>query len=288
MKQTIPVYDICSISTGHKQEDLLAERMSHYLKKNYQRVHQQHGHSFYHMVFFTEGSGSQTIDFSRYAVSPNQLYFMVPGQVHSWHFNPGVEGYVIHFSESFFRTFLLDHDYLDRFTFFNGNSKDQVMIVPPAARRELTALLEKILDETAQQDTDMVRALLLQLFLLVDKCCGKDGSKIIPQQKQLVLRNFQQLINKHFRSIKLPKEYAELLYITPNHLNALCQDLLGKTAGELIRDRILLEAKRMLTNAGMTVTQIARELNFEDNSYFSRFFKKYEGMTPDEFRKNLN
>ncbi len=288
MKPSIPVYDICSISTGHKQEDLLAERMSHYLKKNYQRVHQQHGHSFFHMVFFTEGSGSQTIDFSRYAVTPHQLYFMVPGQVHSWHFNPDVEGYVIHFSEAFFRTFLLDHDYLDRFTFFSGNSKEQVMTVPAASRKDVTVLLEKILEETAQQEYDMVRVLLLQLFLTVEKCCGKDGAKIIPQQKQLVLRNFQQLINKHYRNIKLPKEYAELLYITPNHLNALCQDLLGKTAGELIRDRILLEAKRMLTNAGMTVTQIARELNFEDNSYFSRFFKKYEGITPDEFRKNLN
>ncbi|RPE08637.1 helix-turn-helix domain-containing protein [Chitinophaga lutea] len=288
MKPSIPVYDICSISTGHKQEDLLAERMSHYLKKNYQRVHQQHGHSFFHMVFFTEGSGSQTIDFSRYAVTPHQIYFMVPGQVHSWHFNPDVDGYVIHFSEAFFRTFLLDHDYLDRFTFFSGNSKDQVMTVPAGSRKDVTALLEKILDETAQQEYDMVRVLLLQLFLTIEKCCGKDGTKIIPQQKQLVLRNFQQLINKHYRNIKLPKEYAELLYITPNHLNALCQDLLGKTAGELIRDRILLEAKRMLTNAGMTVTQIARELNFEDNSYFSRFFKKYEGITPDEFRKNLN
>lgn len=288
MKPSIPVYDICSISTGHKQEDLLAERLGQYLKKNYQRVHQQHGHSFYHMVFFTKGSGSQTIDFSSYAVTPNQIYFMVPGQVHSWHFKPDADGYVIHFSEVFFRTFLLDHDYLDRFAFFNGNSKDQVMTVPAAGRHDLVTLLEKILEETAAQQTDMVRVLLLQLFLLVEKCCGTDGSKIIPQQKQLVLRNFQQLINKHFRNIKLPREYAELLYITPNHLNALCQDLLGKTAGELIRDRILLEAKRMLTNPGMTVTQIAHELNFEDNSYFSRFFKKYAGVTPDEFRKNLN
>lgn len=288
MKPSIPVYDICTISTGHKQEDLLAERMGKYLQNNYQRVHQQHGHSFYHLVFFTEGSGFQTIDFTRYPVAPHQLYFMVPGQVHSWHFEPGVEGYVVHFSEAFFRTFLLDHDYLERFPFFNGNSADQVMAVPPAGRAEIMLLFEKILEETTLQQTDMVRVLLLQLFLFVEKCCGKGGTKIIPQQKQLVLRNFQQLINKHYRQIKLPKEYAELLYITPNHLNALCHDLLGKTAGELIRDRILLEAKRMLTNAGMTVTQIAHELNFEDNSYFSRFFKKYEGITPDEFRKNLN
>jgi len=103
----------------------------------------------------------------------------------------------------------------------------------------------------------------------------------------VLLRNFRRLIDQHYLSIKLPKEYADLLYVTPNHLNALCQDLLGKTAGELIRDRILLGAKRLLTNADMTVAEIAYNLNFQDNSYFNRFFKKYVGITPDDFRKQL-
>ncbi len=64
-------------------------------------------------------------------------------------------------------------------------------------------------------------------------------------------------------------------------------DLLGKTAGEIIRDRVLLEAKRLLTNASLTVTEAAHNLNFQDNSYFNRFFKKYTGATPDEFRNNF-
>jgi AraC-like DNA-binding protein len=109
----------------------------------------------------------------------------------------------------------------------------------------------------------------------------------VPPQKLVLLRNYQQLIERYFRTIRLPKEYAELLYITPNHLNALCVELLGKTAGDLVRDRLLLEAKRLLTNADMTVTEIAYDLNFRDNSYFNRFFKKNVGMTPDEFRKQF-
>jgi AraC-like DNA-binding protein len=88
--------------------------------------------------------------------------------------------------------------------------------------------------------------------------------------------------------MKLPKEYAELLYITPNHLNALCRDLVGKTAGELIRERVLLEAKRLLTNLNITAAEIAYELNFQDNSYFSRFFRKYTGQTPEIFRKQFD
>jgi len=141
--------------------------------------------------------------------------------------------------------------------------------------------------ESKEQNLDVIRLKLLELFITVDRSCASKKGKNVPQQKLTLLRSFQSLIDRHFRAIKLPKEYADLLYVTPNHLNALCQDLVGKTAGDLIRDRVLLEAKRLLTNADMTVTEIAYDLNFGDNSYFNRFFKKNVGVTPDEFRKQF-
>jgi AraC family transcriptional activator of pobA len=76
------------------------------------------------------------------------------------------------------------------------------------------------------------------------------------------------------------------LYITPNHLNALCKEYLGMQAGEVIRNRILLEAKRLLVSQDITISEISDELSFNDNSYFTKFFKKLVGMTPEEFRKN--
>ncbi|MEJ7682130.1 MAG: helix-turn-helix domain-containing protein [Segetibacter sp.] len=103
----------------------------------------------------------------------------------------------------------------------------------------------------------------------------------------LLLRNFQKLIDRHYKEKKLTKDYAAMLYVTPNHLNALSKDVMGRSAGELIRDRLLLEAKRLLVNAEMTVSEIAFELDFEDNSYFSKFFKKYVGLTPEIFRKQI-
>ncbi len=288
MKSSIPVYDICTISDGHRHQDLLTERLGSYLKKNYQRVHQQHGHSFYHLVLFTGGSGYHTMDFSRFPVEPWQLYFMTPGQVHSWHLGPETDGYVVHFSPAFFQSFLANPEYLERFPFFSGQSQDQVMAVPEKLRTVIMAIFEQLLQAGEDNEPDLVRALLLQLFLEADRHIARDGAAGVPQQKQLVLRNFMALINRHYRSMRLPREYAELLYITPNHLNALCQDLLGKTAGEVIRERVLLEAKRLLTNEQKTVAQIAAELNFPDNSYFSRFFRKYVSQTPEEFRKSLN
>jgi AraC-like DNA-binding protein len=143
------------------------------------------------------------------------------------------------------------------------------------------------INEAKEESLDVIRLKLLELFIKVDRSSSSKKNNSTPRQKMVLLRNYQQLIDKYFRTIRLPKEYAELLYVTPNHLNALCQDLVGKTAGDLIRDRVLLEAKRLLTNADMTITEIAYDLNFQDNSYFNRFFKKNVGVTPDEFRKTF-
>jgi AraC family transcriptional activator of pobA len=98
------------------------------------------------------------------------------------------------------------------------------------------------------------------------------------------LRKFLNLIEKNVSILKFPREYAELLYVTPNHLNAICKELLGKSAGGMIRDRVVLEAKRLMINLDLSISEIAYELNFRDNSYFSKFFKKYTGITPEEFR----
>jgi len=291
-KEKIPVYDICSLSKDvHLQNELLAERFGAYLRRHSPNLHHAHRHSFYHLVLFTKGAGTHTIDFTRFKVRPFEIYFMIPGQVHSWHFEGEADGYIINFSENIFRSFLLNPDYLERFPFFSGISEDSVCQLPGNVHNKILQQFEEILLQTTsngkENNTDMTRVLLLQLFMFVDELYKSSSKQKIPLQKQVLLKNFRHLVDQHYKSLKLPKEYADLLYITPNHLNALTQDLLGKTAGELIRNRVLLEAKRLLTNAGMTVTEIAFALNFQDNSYFNRFFKKSEGCTPDEFRKQF-
>lgn len=288
-KAFIPVYDICTIDQ-RAQKDLLIERFGAYLEKHYHNLHRPHRHSFYHLVLFTKGKGSHTIDFEKFNVAPFQLYFMAPGQVHSWHFNGEVDGYIVHFNEVLFTAFLQDNHYLERFYFFRGRAEDSVCQLPTQDHAIVTNLFEEMLREISQskdQNVDLIRLKLLELFIAVDRSCNSKKGMHAPPQKLTLLRNFQRLIEQHYRDIKLPKAYADLLYVTPNHLNALCQELVGKTAGDLIRDRVLLEAKRLLTSADMTVTEIAYDLNFQDNSYFNRFFKKSEGVTPEHFRKTL-
>jgi len=288
-KASIPVYDICTIDRT-SQKDLLIDRFGSYLEKHYHNLHHPHRHSFYHLVLFTKGKGSHTIDFETFPVRPFQMYFMVPGQVHSWHFNGEVDGYILHFNDSLFTSFLLNGHFLEQFHFFSGNVRDCVCQIPTAGHDAIVKLFEAVIKESEVKMSgylDMIRVRLLELFLTVERYCNPGAARSLPIQKVTTLRSFQQLIDKHYTSMRLPKEYADLLYITPNHLNALCNDILGKSAGDLIRDRVILEAKRLLTNANMSITQIADELNFKDNSYFNRFFKKAVGMTPDEFRKQM-
>ena len=285
-KPKIPVFNLRHlVKEDRKQDDLQVERLELYLEKHYQQLHSPHRHTFYHLVLFTSGRGSHTIDFAAFNVKPYQVYFMIPGQVHSWHFKGIPEGYVINFSEQLLRSFLLDQNYLDRFAFFSGNSTDSVCQLPAAIQEKSVRLMEAMLTRLPQGG-DQLKLSLIEFLLLVDESCNNHGSvtATVSRQKEILFRGFRKLIDQHYKTIRLPKEYADLLYVTPNHLNALCQEMAGKTAGELIRDRVILESKRLLVNAELSIAEIAYELNFQDNSYFSRFFRKQAGITPEAFR----
>lgn len=247
-----------------------------------------HKHSFYHLLYFTEGAGEHIIDFVHFPVVPGMIYFMRPGQMHKWNFRGAVDGYVVNFSPTFFEHVGMDSRVVDGFSFFRSDVKDQVLQLSEKTRKVVEALFgEMVAEHTDRKQLSVLRiaALLLELFITVERDHFPVAEQEAVSYNATLLRNFRDLIDTHFASIRLPKDYAAMLYITPNHLNALCKDLLGVPAGQLIRDRIVLEAKRLLSNFELPIGEIARELNFPDSSYFVKFFKKYTGTTPDIFRK---
>lgn len=288
-KEKIPVYTLSNLAARPLDpNEFMVEVFEDYIGRHSPHLHHAHRHSFYHLVYFTGGRGRHSIDFTQFPVEADQAYFMTPGQVHRWNFEGVPKGYVVNFSEGFLKSFLLDANYLDRFSFFSGNAADSVVRLTGPVRDKVVGLLgEMVMQYHASAEADLLRAELVQLFLLVQSgtVVGKPVLPSAVTQKQQVLGSFRKLLDQNYKTMRLPSEYAAMLYVTPNHLNVLSRDLLGRSAGEVIRDRVLLEAKRLLTNAGMTAAQIADELNFQDNSYFSRFFKKYEGVTPEEFRR---
>ncbi len=287
VKNTIPVYDICALADAkHMHEDITAEGFAHYLKRH-PDLHFPHRHSFYHVVYFSKGSGTHSIDFETFDVQPGQIYFMIPGQVHTWNFEGETDGYIINFSEQLMYSFLKEGQYLEQFPFFSGAAKDGVIQLKKN-KNIIEKQLQQIITETetnAAMSTEMIRVHLLSLFIQVLRDSVPNAVKPYAAPNQLLLRNFRKLVEQHYQQLKLPKDYAAMLYITPNHLNALCNDMAGRSAGEIIRDRVLLEAKRLLVCSGMSVSEIAWQLSFKDNSYFTKFFKKYTSVTPEHFRE---
>ena len=266
--------------------------------KEHQNLVFPHRHSFYHLVLFTEGAGSHIIDFNHFQVEARQMYFMVPGQVHDWRFEGEPEGYVVNFSEFFYKEFLLQPDYLDYFPFLGSDSRNNVTRLDEATFGKVTALFEDLLIQEHGEllfRKDMIRVLLLQILFAVARNDpsghGQQSRKVSgnpkSELKNPVIRQFQKLVDRHFSSMKQPGAYAALLNITPNHLNALCKEHLGVQAGEVVRARIVLEAKRLLINQALTISQVSDQLQFTDNSYFTKFFRKETGSTPERWREGV-
>jgi AraC-type DNA-binding domain-containing proteins len=285
-KNTIPVIDSCSIDLNNKTT-IHIDDLKEYIIKHQDMVF-PHKHNFFHFVLFTQGSGEHIIDFNHYKIEPYQIYFMVPGQVHTWNFTGDEEGYVVNFSIDYFQSFLLRTDYLERFSFLQGKIEHLIFVIGEQFQNQSITILEQILAaKTAGLSEDYIRTLLLQFILYISISTEKENQEHGTPYNHKIFNSFQQLVEQQFKSTKLPSVYANQLFITPNHLNAICKSYIGQSAGEIIRNRIVLEAKRLLVNRNLNISEIADELQFNDNSYFTKFFKKSAGLAPEEFRKQL-
>jgi AraC family transcriptional activator of pobA len=110
---------------------------------------------------------------------------------------------------------------------------------------------------------------------------GGESSPLYLQKYDELLK----LIDLEFVRLKSPKDYAERMNMSVKHLNRICQETVAKTTSELINERVILEAKRLLSHPGKSVAGVADELGFGDPSYFIRFFKKQCGESPLVFHK---
>lgn len=248
-----------------------------------------HRHNYYMVLFCTGGRGSQLIDFEQFEITPGTIFLMYPGQIHAWQEDHDLQGYLIFFTSAFFNMRYHNNVLLD-FPFFNATARRPFIEIPPEQMDHKNTLFNCMLKEYEQKEEGYLKVLRSYLNIVLIESNRAYESKLhskINSDKNaaLIVNNFEQLINVHFKEKHKVKEYAELLHLTPNYLNAVCNKILNRSAGEMIRSRIMLEAKRLLLHERDTVAEIGHELGFDDNSYFCRFFKKYETTSPEKFRK---
>jgi AraC-like DNA-binding protein/mannose-6-phosphate isomerase-like protein (cupin superfamily) len=252
---------------------------------------ESHRHGYYKVFYFAEGNGQHIIDFNEYPIKSQSLHFVSPGQMHLLNSMGHTQGDVLLFSEEFFYFDSITRDFLKKIHFLEVGSAQRALRLNTEFASEVEKLFDAIRDEYQSNDVNREAIIRSYINILLLKCKTQFASqedKTIRQTAgtHLVVQ-FKQLINKHFQETHRVSDYAEFLSVTPNHLNDMVKKALGQTAGDLIQQRILLEAQRLLLYSTTTAKEIAYSLGFNDPAYFSRFFKQHTAYTPDEFRARL-
>lgn len=287
---SFPVIGVCDLFHRENQKHPFALHRVHELLEKGMIPNSPHRHSFYQILFITYGKGIHTIDFQEYQFNSEVIFFLKPGQVHHLNLEPDCKGYLINFTEDFFHTFLADHHFLEHFSFYKRTSKS-ICYYPDNSLEDCIQLFEKLCSIYGNKNeffAEYIRIYLIELFLGIQSRLNNNSKNIQESNRHYKIEQFQQLVENHFFEAHYPKYYADILSISPNYLNAICKTHLNTTAGNYIRSRIALEAKRLLINSALSISEISFQLQFEDNSYFTKFFKQLTNLTPIEFRNQNN
>lgn len=252
-------------------------------------LHRPHGHDFYILLIITEGSGVHYIDFKSYQVFQGAVFLIIPGQVHHWELSNDVDGFIIFFSKEYLLTEFHQNQLL-RLPFFYTALTEPFLTLDNNALDTCLQIVKKINTEYQSKNMfyqDLIRLNLKILLLEIERKYSLGPSILEFKHHYSQLGRFEELVEQHYKDHCSITEYASLMHLSTKQLNGLCKKLVGKTPGEILHDRIILEAKRLLIHSDYTVLQVSELLNYNDNSYFIRLFKKATNKTPEQFRNQL-
>lgn len=251
-----------------------------------------HRHEFYTIYWIRKGELTHTIDTVTHVVKKNTLFFLAPRQVHKMHFSDKVDGYMIAFPDAFMCLQEAAGMAGIQQGLFINNQFSSVITLDQEQEKEFEVVVERMIRELSEKEAGYETALnsLLRYFLVLASRIKGASMAAVPEQfaahNSSLFLHFKNLIEEEFLHLKTVSDYAARLHIKPVLLNEISKQLSGITAGEHIRNRIILEAQRYLYNTDLTAKEVAYKLGFEDPHYFSRFFKKYTHQSPSEFRES--
>jgi AraC-like DNA-binding protein len=250
------------------------------------RVPTPHALAFYDLLLVTRGAGRYRLDGRAYAVRPGTLFFTRPGEHREWRVS-GLDGACLFFTEEFVTEAFSDARFLDRWPYFVAERPSAALRLQPAQRRFFLQRFDAMRREIRMLRKDAphaLRAVLYELLVALGRWySGAHGSlaQLVPHP---TVERFRALLERDFAARHRVSDYARSLGLSPGHLSLLCRRHLRRSAGELVRARLALEARRLLAYADLGAAQVADRLGFADPAYFARFVRRELGASPSALR----
>ncbi len=237
-------------------------------------------------LFLTQGNTIRAKGIDQHDVAANTLFFVPAHQIRTSEFiSDDIRGYFCHFDSEIFTRSYVKNDLLNEFPFLQyiGNP---LIHVPDEAMPRMLNLMERLVAEYQQDDPQefkLFATYLLTLFFELNRFAGltakpKDAASLLTQQ-------YKNALMEHIYDIHTVAGYADHLAVSQTYLNRCLQATMGRLAHDILNDMLLLEAKTLLKQTAMSISEIAYTIGKQDHSDFSRFFKQHTGLTPKEFRK---
>lgn len=247
-----------------------------------------HSHPDHHQILIlNRGGGTLLIEGENWQLTPTALIVVPALTVHAFQFRPDTNGFVITVASSFLRSALDgDSDLLDGFLKPCHFAEDQRSAGPHLV--DVFASLEREFVWAAPGRRTAIKAYLQLIAVAISRHLGRHRDDPVSNTRDtdLVIR-FRELIEQNYRDHLCLDKFARKLGVTTARLNAACRLITGRSSLSLIKDRILIEAKRSLLYSGMNVAEIGSSLGFADPAYFNRFFARGAGMSPGRFREAI-
>lgn len=242
---------------------------------------------FYIMIYVTSGRGKHEIDFEVYNFKEGDLIFIAKNQVHRFISISEASGYIILFTEEFLyiHSEININDFLSHFTvpFYKP-----VIYIDVSKSQTNRILIDLIYKEYQIENNTFKKQLLKSLFrsfiLTLYESINYDEKKELSIDYKRFLE-FKNLVDRFYKEKKTVLEYANIMLISQKTINQTTRKIVGLSAKGFIINRILLESKRYLSQGELTVNEISELMGFDEPSNFTKFFKRYEGSSPNKFKK---
>ena len=250
-----------------------------------------HRAQFYHILWIEKGKGTHFVDFEPISIEDNTLICVPHNSVNKFDADGIYSGKVILFTKNFFCKSNYDIQFLHSTSLFSDLYPLAKIKVNPQIN-SLKPILNSLETEYLRNpDSAQYHILnnLLHIFLLqAERELKNQGFKELKKSASLdYLILFKDLLEQNFHSEKSVSNYASKLSISTKQLNKATTDLLAKTPKQLIDERVLLEAKRLLVHSNQSIKEVAYQLGYEEPTNFIKYFKKHTNTTPSEFREQF-